>query len=93
MDKEKVVLAVLDKLKTDRLFVRLEEEKNPEQSVAIFKDFLSEFKLQKTSEIQEVLAHLKLKGLFNTLFDQDGMEKEWQRFKNEAGLKGFVFRI
>ena len=93
MDKGKVVLAVLDKLKTDKLFVRLEEEKNPEQSVAIFKDFLNEFKLTKATEIQGVLAHLKLKGLFNTLFDQDGMEEEWQHFKNDAGLKGFVFRI
>ena len=95
MDKKEIVKGTVSKLRLDKLYNKLLKEKNPKESIQSFRDFLSEqeIEIKNKQEIQEVLASLKLKELFNTLFEYPNMEPEWQSFKKEIGLAGFVFRI
>ena len=91
--KEKIVEAVVEKLKVDTLYKDLLKEKAPEESEKIFKDFLFINKINEKNEIQEVLKDLKLKELFNVIFAYPGMEPVWQKMKKEYKLSGFVFRV
>jgi len=90
--KEKIVNAVIETLKIEDLYKNLLEEKIPEESEKTFKNFLKTNGITEKNEIQEIWKDLKLKKLFNDIFEYPGVEKVWQKMKNEFKLTGWVFR-
>jgi hypothetical protein len=93
MDKIRIIKAVVDKIKLTDLFEDLVQEKNPTKSKNKFQQFMKDNKIEEKAEIQKVLSFLKTKRLFNTIFENHGMEPVWQQMKKEFDLKGFLFLI
>ena len=89
MDKEKIIIAVLDKLKLDDLFKDLESEDNPQNLETKFREFLDVNKLQTKDDIQPVFAHLKAKGLFKEQVKTKELHDIWLKLRNELA-RGFL---